>query len=164
MSPEAIETMVSQQKQQTQEPIFRSIVEGKIPSNKIDENADCIAVLDIKPISKGHTVIIPKKAVTKAYDLPDSTMILAKELSKHICSVLKAEGTEIQTQFAFGEIVINIIPVYDKPVSINSQREEPKKEELDEIYFKLKKEKKVEVIKKKTVKKEKVYKIGQRLP
>jgi len=71
MSSEALEAMVQQQQQQAQEPIFRAIVEGKIPSNKIDENPDCIAVLDIKPISKGHTIIIPKKPVKKAHDLPD---------------------------------------------------------------------------------------------
>jgi len=40
--------------------IFCGIVNGKSTSIKIDENEQAIAVLDINPISKGHTLVIPK--------------------------------------------------------------------------------------------------------
>jgi len=41
--------------------IFCSIAEGKIESYRVGENNDAVAVLEINPISKGHTIIIPKE-------------------------------------------------------------------------------------------------------
>ena len=56
MSSEALEVMLKQQQTQAQQqPIFRSIISGEIPSKKIDENKYAIAALDVKPISKGQT-------------------------------------------------------------------------------------------------------------
>lgn len=159
MSDEAIESMLKQQQsKQTQQPIFRSIVDGKIPSRKIDENREAIAVLDTKPISRGHTIIIPKNALTNTKDIPQQAFSLAKKISKKICVKLKASSTEIQTQFSFGEIIINIIPIYDKSLSINSPRQESKEEELQEVYQKLRVIKKPKTIKiRKKHQKEMIY-------
>ena len=44
-----------------QDCIFCKIVNGEIPCNKIHENIDFLAFLDINPVAEGHTVIIPKK-------------------------------------------------------------------------------------------------------
>src|SRR3989344_4761829 len=44
-----------------QQCIFCSINSGKIDSYNVGENAEAIAILEINPISKGHTIIIPKK-------------------------------------------------------------------------------------------------------
>ena len=49
MTSDALESMLKQQQEKQQ--IFRQIVEGKIPSKKIAENEDALAILDIKPIS-----------------------------------------------------------------------------------------------------------------
>src|SRR4030042_5041930 len=46
---------------------FRLIVEEKIPSYKIDENKEAIAVLEINPVSKAHILIIPKLPVTESH-------------------------------------------------------------------------------------------------
>ncbi len=43
------------------ECVFCKIVEGKIPAYKVYEDADFIAFLDIRPLFKGHTLVIPKK-------------------------------------------------------------------------------------------------------
>ena len=43
-----------------QQCIFCSIIKGEIPSHKIDENENAIAVLEINHISRGHTIIIPR--------------------------------------------------------------------------------------------------------
>jgi len=172
MSDEAIEMMLKQQQKgspenQTSQSPFRMIVSGDLPSKRIDENSKAYAVLDIKPISKGHTVIIPITAVPKSEDLPTEAFELAKKVSKRIISKLKAEGTEIQTQFMFGEIIINVIPIYDKPLSINSPRQEIKPEdidkELDPIYFELKEEKKLPIIKKRKVS-SKTIKLKRKVP
>ena len=165
MSDEAIESMLKQQQEQVQQqPIFRSLVSGEIPSKKVDENKDVLAVLDIKPISKGHVVIIPKKPVKESSDMPDSAFTLSKKISKKIINKLKAKGTEIQTEFKFGELIINIIPIYDKPLNLNSPREDAKDEELSKTFKLLKTEKKLPVIKQKKPKQIKLSKTFRRIP
>ena len=43
--------------------IFSKIVSGEIPSHKVAESDDFLAFLDIRPLSKGHTLVIPKKEI-----------------------------------------------------------------------------------------------------
>lgn len=136
LSPEALESMVKQQNSQSK-PIFRSIVDKEIPSKIIDENKQAIAALDIKPISKGHTIIIPKNAVKDAKLIPTQCFTLAKKVAKRISSKLKSKGFEIQTQFSFGEVIINVIPIYDKSLNINSPRENSEEKELELLYQQL---------------------------
>jgi len=127
MSPEALESMLKQQQAQPQagqKGIFRMIVDGDIPSKKVDENKDVIAVVSKRAASKGHILVIPKKPIGDAKNLSASTFSLAKKVAKNQASKLKAGSSEIQTESAFGEVVINVMPVYDKPVSVNSERYE----------------------------------------
>ena len=70
LSPQALELMLKQQEKE-RESIFRLIVKGEIPSVKIDENDDAIAVLEINPISKGHAIIIPKTPAKSSKDIPN---------------------------------------------------------------------------------------------
>ncbi len=51
--------------------IFTKIVNGEIPSYKIDETESCYAFLDINPLAKGHTLVIPKKEVDYFFDMDD---------------------------------------------------------------------------------------------
>jgi len=51
--------------------IFTKIINGEIPSYKIAENEYCYAFLDIFPLKKGHTLVIPKLEVDKLFDLPE---------------------------------------------------------------------------------------------
>ena len=53
--------------------IFSKIVNGEIPSYKIAEDDRYYAFLDINPLAKGHTLIIPKKEVDYLFDLDDET-------------------------------------------------------------------------------------------
>jgi len=166
MSSEALESMLNQQKKEPQESIFRAIISGKIPSKKIDENKESIAVLDIKPISKGHTIIIPKNPCKSSKDLKTPSFSLAKKISKKIISKLKAQGTEIQTEFKFGETIINIIPIYDKPLTISSERYDASEKELNEVFLKLrtiKKPKTIKIKKAKPTSKE-IIKLNRKIP
>ena len=167
MSPHALETMLKQQQatQQNQQ-IFRSIISGEIPSHIVDQNKEAIAVLSIKSISKGHTIIIPKKPITDAKQLPTQAFTLAKKIAKKISSKLKASGCEIQTEFVFGEITLHVIPIYEKALNINSPRQDVSEEELSELEKKLKVVKKPKTIRltKKTKKALKVIKRPRRIP
>lgn len=51
--------------------IFTKIVQGEIPSYKVAESEHCYAFLDINPLAKGHTLVIPKKEVDYILDLDD---------------------------------------------------------------------------------------------
>lgn len=68
--------------------IFSKIIRGEIPSYKIAENDKFYAFLDIFPLRKGHTLVVPKIEVDKIFDVPDdylSEMLLfAKPVAKAI--------------------------------------------------------------------------------
>mgnify|MGYP001209093374 CR=1 FL=1 len=68
--------------------IFTKIVKGEIPSYKIAEDENFYAFLDIAPLAKGHTLVIPKKEVDYLFDLDDETLaglnVFAKRVAKAI--------------------------------------------------------------------------------
>jgi histidine triad (HIT) family protein len=172
LSPEALESMLEQQKSQNpgagaQEPgeIYRAIIEGKIPSKKIEENPEAIAVLEIKPISSGHVIVIPKKQVKDPIELPTKVLSLAKSIAKRIKSKLKAKEVKTFTPLAFGEIIINLVPIYDKPLDLNSPRTESQDDELLDIQKKLYKKPTLEKIKlTKKPSNKKTIKLKRRIP
>lgn len=53
--------------------IFTRIINGEIPSYKIAENDQYIAILDAFPLVKGHVLVIPKQEIDKIFDLDKDT-------------------------------------------------------------------------------------------
>lgn len=150
LSPEALESMLEEQQSHSQKTIFRMIADSEVPSVKLGENEKAIAVLSTKSISKGHAIIIPKSPIKEESSLPKEAHSLSEEISKKLISALKPKSTEIVSEKAFGEIILNIIPIYDKPLSLQSKREDISIEELEKIKTSInveKIEKKVETIK-----------------
>lgn len=131
LSEEALEEMLKQQS--SQQKIFRLIIEEKIPSVKIEDTPHAIAVLSTKSLSKGHTIIIPKSPLQKEQNLPKEIHELSEKISKKILESLKPKTTSILSQRAFGEVILNIIPIYDKPINLNSPTKDVPIEELEEI-------------------------------
>ena len=68
--------------------IFSRIIQGEIPCYKIAENDKFFAFLDINPVSKGHTLVVPKKEVDYIFTLGDEElgemMVFAKKVSAAI--------------------------------------------------------------------------------
>lgn len=68
--------------------VFTRIVKGEIPSYKVAENDRYYAFLDINPLAKGHTLVIPKREVDYIFDLEDDElsgmMLFAKEVAGKI--------------------------------------------------------------------------------
>ena len=68
--------------------IFSRIVAGEIPCYKVAENDKFFAFLDIAPLAKGHTLVIPKREVDYFYDLEDEELqemiLFAKTIAKKI--------------------------------------------------------------------------------
>ena len=172
MSPESLETMLNQQRQgmpkTANKPVFRMIVDSDIPSKKIDESKEAIAVLDIRPISNGHTIIIPKTPITNSKGITTSIFSFAKRVANKIMSKLKAKNVEIQTEEKFGEIILNIIPIYNKPLNINSPRIDESEDNLNKVYdiLSVHKVEKIEKIKKERIPKiqSETLKLPRRIP
>jgi len=68
--------------------IFTKIVNGEIPCYKIAEDENYLAFLDINPLAKGHTLVIPKKEVDYIFDVDDQLlagmMVFSKKVAKAI--------------------------------------------------------------------------------
>jgi histidine triad (HIT) family protein len=70
------------------ESIFSKIVKGEIPSYKIAESDKFLAFLDINPLAKAHTLVIPKKETDYIFDIEDEDFkemwVFAKKIAKAI--------------------------------------------------------------------------------
>lgn len=103
--------------------IFEKIVAREIPGHIVYEDDLVLAFLDISEVSKGHTLVIPKKAYPDLLSMPDDLlsylMIIAKKIAVALNDVFKPLGFNIinnngsiagQTVFHFH---LHIIPRYD---------------------------------------------------
>ena len=70
------------------ETIFSKIVSGEIPCYKIAENENYFAFLDIRPTSKGHTLVIPKVQNDYIFDLSDEQLCGLVLFSKKVANAL----------------------------------------------------------------------------
>lgn len=70
--------------------IFSRIVAGEIPSYKVAENDKFYAFLDINPLVKGHTLVIPKQEVDYIFDLSDEDLAEMQVFAKKVASAIKA--------------------------------------------------------------------------
>ena len=69
--------------------IFSRIVAGEIPSYKCAENDHFYAFLDINPLAKGHTLVIPKREVDYIFDLTDQELADMQVFAKHVAIAIK---------------------------------------------------------------------------
>lgn len=75
--------------------IFSKIINGDIPCYKIAEDKNFFAFLDISPLSKGHTLVVPKIEIDYIFDLDDDIlaqmMIFSKKVAKAIKQTISCE-------------------------------------------------------------------------
>lgn len=70
--------------------IFTKIIKGEIPSHKIAENDQFFSFLDIRPVAKGHTLVVPKVEIDYIFDLDDDTLRDMTLFSKKIAAAIKS--------------------------------------------------------------------------
>jgi histidine triad (HIT) family protein len=103
--------------------IFCKIVRKEAPSSVVYEDSDVIAFMDIKPVSEGHTLIIPKTHFEDIFDIPEEQIAIAYKITKRIASAVKkvtqADGISIvqQNGKASGQEIfhlhIHVIPRFE---------------------------------------------------
>ncbi|MBS3075402.1 HIT domain-containing protein [Candidatus Pacearchaeota archaeon] len=123
----------SPQEKSLQSCIFCAIAKNQVPSYKLAENKKSMAILEINPLSKAHSIIIPLEHLT-IEKLPKSAMSLAQKLTKKIKKKFKPNDIKIETSSFQGHAMINVIPIY-KDVSLKKQKADEK--ELKSIQEKL---------------------------
>jgi histidine triad (HIT) family protein len=104
--------------------IFMKIIRREVPADIVYEDADTIAFLDVKPITPGHTLVVPKKLVKNIFDADDETLAAlirtVRKIAPAIRDAVGAHGVHINSNHgaAAGQIVLHlhfhIIPRHDR--------------------------------------------------
>ncbi|MBC8500327.1 MAG: HIT family protein [Nanoarchaeota archaeon] len=127
--------------------IFCKIVKGEIPSTKIYEDDEFYAFLDLRPINKGHTLVVPKLHCKNLFDFPKSEetdlMEVLKKISKAVVKGLSADGFNIgmNNERAAGQVIMHahfhIIPRFNDDGLSSWPDKEYKEGEMEEIKEKI---------------------------
>ena len=120
--------------------LFCKIVRGEIPSHKVYEDDDVLAFLDISQVTKGHTLVIPKKHYDNFLATPQEIMHKVMDVAQRIGQVqmmsLGARGVNILSNVnkEAGQSVyhfhVHVIPRYDKKEGIIIEMKENKDKNL----------------------------------
>ena len=122
--------------------VFCEIIKGNIPSKKVYEDDQILAILDISQTTKGHTLVMPKKHYENFLEMPSNEfgqlMSKVQEVAEKVTKALDAKGCNIliNTNEVAGQSVmhthVHIIPRYDENDTISVKFSE-NKFDLDEI-------------------------------
>jgi histidine triad (HIT) family protein len=125
--------------------IFSKIIAGDIPCYKIAENDDFIAFLDVFPLKKGHTLVVPKKEVDYIFDLDQETYSGLMNFSKQVAVAIKqAVPCNRISVGVFGLEVphahVHLIPMNTmNDVNFANEKLKLSKEEFEQIAFEVRK-------------------------
>ena len=126
--------------------VFCEIIKGRMPSYKVYEDKDFLAFLDIKPLTKGNSLVIPKRHYNWTYDIPNfgDYFEVAKKVGLAAKKAFKAEWVCFLTLgLEVPHAHIRVIPRYRKdlhgPVVDINTFEEFEDGEMNEIAEKIRK-------------------------
>ena len=121
--------------------IFCKIIKGEIPSYKVYEDENVYAFLDIKPLSKGHTLVLPKQHYKDILDIPDELLCEVNKVSKRIVKKIQKKYSPLgfiinqnngeRAGQTIAHYHLHIKPVYEGtviPDEMNHRRELSKEE------------------------------------
>ena len=126
--------------------IFSRIVAGEIPSYKVAEDEQFYAFLDINPLAKGHTLVIPKCEVDYFFDLTDEEIGAMQIFAKKVATAIKRAFPCIKVgQAVLGLEVphahIHLVPMQsEKDMLFTNPKLKLSPEEFKEIAEKINKE------------------------
>jgi histidine triad (HIT) family protein len=113
--------------------IFCSIARNEILSYKIGENKKAVAILELNPLSKAHSIIVPFEH-RPTEKIPKQALGLAREIAQKIKSKFKSLDIKIETSSFMDHSIINVIPIYkDMPL----EKKKMSEKELKDIQKKL---------------------------
>lgn len=127
--------------------VFCDIVDGKIPSKKVYENDEVLAILDLSQVTYGHTIVMPKTHCANILEASEETASACIKGAKHVAELLMkntdAKGINILNNCgeAAGQTVehlhFHVIPRYDENDAISIAFNPSKEQDLDEVLKKV---------------------------
>jgi len=128
MTNEQVEAFVEQNKltHLSEQCIFCSITKGESKSYKIAENDSNIAILEINPLSKGHSLIIP---LEHEAGISESTKELAKEVSEKLKEKFNPKVIDSKEKTIMGHPLIELTPIYGG----EAEKHQATEEELESL-------------------------------
>ena len=99
--------------------IFTRIVRGEIPSYKVAEDERFFAFLDINPLTKGHTLVVPKQETDYLFDLDDRTLadmiVFAKRIARKLKEKIECKRVAVVVLgLEVPNAHIHLIPIQDE--------------------------------------------------
>ena len=99
--------------------IFTRIVRGEIPSYKVAEDERFFAFLDINPLTKGHTLVVPKQETDYLFDLDDRTLadmiVYAKRIARKLKEKIECKRVAVVVLgLEVPHAHIHLIPIQDE--------------------------------------------------
>lgn len=128
--------------------LFSKIAAGEIPSFKCAEDENFYAFLDINPVVKGHTLVIPRKEVDYIFDMPDDELAAFEVFAKKVAKAIRAafpckKVAEVVLGLEVNHAHIHLLPInseadvdFHKHVKLS---DEEQKEVAAKIYAEFKK-------------------------
>ena len=122
--------------------IFSKIVAGDIPSYKIAEDDNYFAFLDINPLKRGHTLVIPKKEVDKIMDLDEETymglMAFTRKVGKAIEASMDCKRVGITViGLEVPHVHVHLIPLNEMKEATFQHKVAPTKADFEDIAEKI---------------------------
>jgi len=123
--------------------IFTRIVNGEIPCYKVAESDKYLAFLDINPVAKGHTLVVPKQEIDYIFDLDDETLAGLHLFTKKVaCAIDATIPCERVTVAVVGLEVphahVHLIPIQSmRDFSFANPKLQLSKEEFEDIAKKI---------------------------
>jgi len=123
--------------------IFTRIINGEIPCYKVAEDDDFIAFLDINPLKKGHSLVVPKVEVNYIFNNSDETlakiMVFAKKVAKAIEKNVECKRIGlIVVGLEVPHTHIHLVPIdHEKDLVFANARVSMSPEELSELAKKI---------------------------
>lgn len=124
------------EKSSEQQCIFCALAQKQMPSTIIEETDEALAILELNPISEGHTIVIPKQHITKPEEIPQEVQNLATKLGEKLQKVFNPKRVDVAIRNVLGHEAINLIPIYEDE-TIDSSRNQSTPEDLAKIKEKI---------------------------
>lgn len=106
-----------------EESVFGKIIRRELPADIVYEDEDTLAFLDINPVNRGHTLVVPKKISRNIFDIDDASleavMRTVRNIAPSVRDAVGASGVNIQmnNESSAGQVVfhfhVHIVPRFE---------------------------------------------------
>ena len=128
----------------TEETIFTKIVKGEIPAAKVYEDDEFLAFMDIRPVNKGHALVITKEVYPTLKEMPEDMVArMFKVVHKLTGPVMEAVGAPMFNWYVIGDEVphahIHIVPRYEGDGKLSLSHGKYEKDEIEQYAEEIRK-------------------------